>query len=244
MTRRRKVTVWGMRGSPELEVAEDKARELLSRYDRLIVYVIRKYRYASAVPDHYWDDLVSVGQIALLQSYASWDPERASFTTWAVRRIRQALGGFVRRALSQTTNEQAALMAVTRHDRRVRRGQETEPLAKGVRDRARQVTNRRMVRLDRPLSHDSEETLRDVLLRHEPVDHVERIYWERAQRWFRTKLSNGLLTPRERAVIYGRLAGKTLREIGEDFEVSRERIRQIEAKAFKKLQTAARHAVL
>ena len=53
------------------------------------------------------------------------------------------------------------------------------------------------------------------------------------------------LTPREREIIrlrYGLLNGYiyTLEEVGRIFEVTRERVRQIEAKAIKKLQTPGR----
>jgi RNA polymerase primary sigma factor len=45
------------------------------------------------------------------------------------------------------------------------------------------------------------------------------------------------LTPREEKVICQRLLeGKTLEEVGRDFHVTRERIRQIECKALKKLK--------
>ena len=45
------------------------------------------------------------------------------------------------------------------------------------------------------------------------------------------------LTERETEVIAGRLAGKTLKEIGDSFEITRERIRQIELKALRKIGT-------
>ena len=46
------------------------------------------------------------------------------------------------------------------------------------------------------------------------------------------------LTPRQRIILIHRLEGKSLEEIGKIYDVTRERIRQIEAKAWKQLQEA------
>lgn len=50
----------------------------------------------------------------------------------------------------------------------------------------------------------------------------------------------GQVTPRERAVVQARMAGETLDDIARDMGVHRERIRQIEAKAHRKMRQAAR----
>jgi len=100
----------------------------------------------------------------------------------------------------------------------------------------------RPVSLDLPVGEDGDSTLADFVDEHIP-DVVEEV----AQHLLCEDLSCILesLTDRERDIItmrFGLEDGKemTLEEIGKDFNVTRERIRQIEAKALRKLRHPSR----
>ena len=97
--------------------------------------------------------------------------------------------------------------------------------------------------LDSPVGHEDSSTLGDFIPDEEvtgPVDATSRqLLKEQIQ------AALGVLSPREREVLeqrYGLVDGKahTLEEVGREFHVTRERIRQIEARALRKLRHPSR----
>lgn len=232
--------VWGVRRTgTTFEIPEDEAREILTAHTPLVHHIITRYRYEIATEPYLREDLVAVGQVALLRSYQTWDPDRSKFATWAGLHIRQALSDFCRRARGQTMGEQRALMAA-RESRRNHTQLDAEILKVVLR-----VKNRRRVSLDANLQGANFEPsvgpLGDRLSDdRSEADVAEDLFWEQAQRWLHQRLSNGLLSDRERFILKERLAGRTLREIGVDLGVTRERVRQLESKAIDTLKKQAK----
>lgn len=95
------------------------------------------------------------------------------------------------------------------------------------------------VSLDKPIGEDGDSTLESILT--DPTDSPQE---QADAAELKTRVSDALskLSPREQAVIrlrYGLVDGRprTLEEVGEAYHVTRERVRQIEAKALRKLRS-------
>ena len=103
------------------------------------------------------------------------------------------------------------------------------------------------ISLDAPVGEDGESTVGDFLAVSEDAAPESRTLMNALSEDMRKELST--LTERERIVIcmrFGLFDGRerTLEEVGESFLVTRERIRQIEAKALRKLRHPARSRYL
>ena len=103
--------------------------------------------------------------------------------------------------------------------------------------------SRRAASLDKPIGEDANSTLGDFIEDKGAVKPAEAA----SQRLLREQLEEVLetLTPRERRVLKLRFGledgqGRTLEQVGREFHVTRERIRQIEAKALRKLRHPTR----
>ena len=91
-----------------------------------------------------------------------------------------------------------------------------------------------MVYLDDPLYVDDRRKIMDSIAAPEAEDDA----FAEARAHLREVLPH--LEARERAIVEGRLVGKTLREIGEQLSLSRERVRQLEARVFESVRRLAR----
>jgi RNA polymerase primary sigma factor len=103
--------------------------------------------------------------------------------------------------------------------------------------------SRQPLSLDTPIGDENESVYRDLLVDHRQVDPMVEI--GRAELRLMLEEILSALTERERDIIrlrYGFVDGYnyTLEEVGKIFEVTRERVRQIEAKAVRKLQVPVR----
>ena len=97
--------------------------------------------------------------------------------------------------------------------------------------------------LDAPVGEDGDATLSDLIRAPDAVDPQAAAEASALQSIVGEALSD--LTPREQRILrmrfgIGETADHTLEEIGKEFGVTRERIRQIEAKALEKLRDPAR----
>jgi RNA polymerase primary sigma factor len=97
--------------------------------------------------------------------------------------------------------------------------------------------------LDAPVGEDGDATLADLIKASDAVDPYAAAEASALQRIVSEALAD--LTPREQRILrmrfgIGSTADHTLEEIGKEFGVTRERIRQIEAKALEKLRHPAR----
>jgi DNA-directed RNA polymerase sigma subunit (sigma70/sigma32) len=153
----------------------------------------------------------------------------------------------MRRVTGATRPEHAAYIRALRETREANdlaAGRAPAAPQKPLTDRERNAiqvhAHRRFISLQKkPGGEPSERTLEEELRVGPEEDVEERLDETRTQRWLRAKLANGVLTDRERAVLYGVLTERTFTEIGADLKVSRQRAQMIYTTSIDKLRQAA-----
>jgi len=227
----------------------DAARALLIRANtRLVVSIAKKYRGRGLQ----FLDLIQEGNVGLMKAVEKYDYRRGNrFSTYATWWIRQAvtralanhgrtiripahLGGRISKLyqLAQELEQQFGRQP-TAEEIAVR----MELPAERVRWMLR--TSRQPVHLERPVGDESDAELGDFIEDIDAPPPVEAV----AQNMLTEEIGDILdqLTPREARILrlrYGLQDGesRTLKEVGEMFGLSRERIRQLEKEALRKLR--------
>jgi RNA polymerase sigma-32 factor len=238
------------------------ARQLLGSHLRLVIKIARGFGgYGMPLVD-----LVAEGNVGLMRALARFDPERGfRFATYAMWWIRAAIQEHVLHNRSLVTiGADPASKKLFFRLRRLK--SELGELGDGdlppdaVTRLARQLEvsedqvvemNRRLAATDQSLSApmhvDGGAEWQDMLVADGP-DQESVIVEASELAWRRDLLAEGLeaLNERERHILKGRRLrdeAMTLAELGDVYGVSRERVRQIEVRAFKKLQRAMLTAV-
>ena len=236
---------------------EEALHELIESHARLVVRVAWNFR-RSGLP---LGDLVQEGNIGLAQAAARFDPERnVRFSTYASWWIMAEIQDFILRNSSivrfATTPMHRSLFFKLRRLRARRAvnadgtlpSDEREMLAHelGVPLSEVERIDASLARGDQSLNvtrdSDEVEQLQDFIPDPGPTpEDIVTDTFDGAVRDARLGEALERLTPRERSIIVSRfLEDKrvTLAEIGEEFGVSKERIRQLEGKALAKLHAA------
>ena len=227
---------------------EEARQELCRRNLRLVVSIAKKYQHRG-VP---FLDLIQEGSTGLMRAVDKFECDRGfRFCTYATWWIRQA----VTRAIAEKNRTirtpiymvqkmgrvQAAEEQLTQQEQSSPSIEQTaEAAGLSVEDTRRTLLgNVPPVSLDEPLGRDQEFVRRDLLADGSVEDPVVRM----DHKLLESKLDEILdvLTWREREVIrlrfgLGDSQSYTLHDIAEIFRVSRERVRQIEMGALRKLQ--------
>jgi RNA polymerase sigma-32 factor len=236
---------------------EAAARALIGSHLRLVVKIARGFR-GYGLP---FNDLIAEGNVGLVQALAKFDPERGfRFATYAMWWIRAAIQEFVlhNRSLVKmgTTAAQKKLFFNLRRlkSQLGEIGEGDLPpaavvkIAKelGVTEDDVVQMNRRLAASDHslaaPVSADGDREWQDTLVADD--DDQETMLAEASElAWRRGLLAEGLqvLNERERHILAERRLKdepKTLEDLSQIYGVSRERVRQIEARAFEKLRQA------
>jgi RNA polymerase sigma-32 factor len=202
-------------------------------------------------------DLIQEGNLGLLVAVDRFDPDRGvRLTTYAVWWIRAYIQEYIRRSWSlvrfgTTRAEQRCFYRLRRERQRLERGggkADPERLASALgvkRDELEAIESRitrRDMSLDDPAYLDTDETRGDRLADDRPgpeSTYADQELSEQAREQIRAALE--ALDPRERAILSRRyLAPKpaTLKQLGAAFGISRERVRQLEARAKAKLRAS------
>lgn len=200
-------------------------------------------------------DLIQEGNLGLLVAVERFDPERGvRLTTYAVWWIRAYIQEYIRRSWSMvrfgtTRAEQRCFYRLRRERQRLERaGGKADPdrlaAALGIRrdelDAIESRITRRDMSLDDPAYLDTDETRGDRIADDQPGPEsrlADRELSEQVKERLRSALEE--LDPRERAILsrrYLTARPATLKELGESFGISRERVRQLEVRAKAKLR--------
>lgn len=237
-----------------IEAGEDEARNILARSNlRLVVSIAKKYVGRS--PDLTLLDLIQEGNLGLFKAVDKFDWNKGfKFSTYATWWIRQA----ITRALadqSRTIRIPVHMVETIAKYKQVSRrlaqtlGRDPQPeevaVEMGVEvDKIYQIEkiNQDTLSLENPIGSDDDEksTLGDFIA----DDKIPSPVQESSERILTEQVRDILddLSPKERKILemrHGLLDGvyHTLEEVGKEFGVTRERIRQIEAKALEKIRT-------
>ena len=222
--------------------------ELLRANLRLVVAIARRYRNRGLG----FLDLVQEGNLGLLRAIDKFDHRRGfKFATYAVWWVRQAM---VRAAADKSrtirlpahTNEALARVdwATKRLHAQNGRKPDAEEIAAEIGETAERVDElRRMgkavISLETPVGEDDGARLGDMIPDAQLISAVDVAVEAETTREVHRALAR--LTPREERILrlrygIGQREESTLEQVGRQFCLTRERIRQIEAKAMKKLR--------
>jgi len=244
------------------ETGDLKAAErLVTSHLRLVAKIAMGYRYYGLPVS----DLISEGNLGLMRAVKKFEPERGfRLATYAMWWIKAAINEFVLNSWSMVKIGTVAAQKKLFFNLRKMKAKlglyedgdipiaEAQKIAKRLDVSTDDVIdmNRRLSRGDSSLNQvvgEDGDTQRQDLLVDDSPDQ-ETVLAEREERAVGLRLMREaltVLTPRERTVIEQRRLQeepRTLEDIGADFGISRERVRQIENKAFAKLQQAVKAA--
>lgn len=231
---------------------EEAGKHLITANLRFVVKVALEYRgYGLRL-----QDLIQEGNLGLLMALRHFDPCRGyRFISYAIWWIRAYIQNYIMRSWSLvkvgTTQAQKKLFYKMGKLRELEEGEGpredrlkalAEELKVEVED-VEQMYERiryRDLSLDARVDEEQEATFMDFLGDFAP-DQEERLADKERRELIRKVVDEALsqLSERERTVIQKRLMAEepeTLQKLGEDFNVSRERVRQIELQAVRKLR--------
>jgi RNA polymerase sigma-32 factor len=237
----------------------DAAHALVTSHLRLVVKIAMKYRgYGLPI-----GDLVSEGNIGLMRAVKKFDPDMGfRLSTYAMWWIRASITEFVLKSWSLvkmgTVSSQKKLFFSLRNlkaklnilDSGELSTDQLDTLSDKLKSSPEEIANmnRRLavrdLSLNAPMSQDGEEGAEfiDSLVDERPSP--EHIYAQREEGMYNGKLlaqAVAELPERERDIFTQRRLNEdppTLEQIGVQYGISRERVRQLEVRAFKRVQDA------
>lgn len=236
---------------------ESAKNELVEHNLRLVISVARKYIGHAGMT---FMDLVQEGNIGLMKAADKFDPSKGyKFSTYATWWIRQTVGRAVQEQ-SRTIRipvhmvETAAKMnkAIRKLTQELGREPQVEEIAAEMGVSADKIkflfeANRDPLSLDNRVNDEDDATVGDLVADHSAEVPGASIIKEDNKKQVIAVLDT--LSQREKEVMVMRFGleddtPKTLEEIGQHFGVTRERIRQIETKALRKLRHPIRSKML
>ena len=235
---------------------DQEALEKLTKANlRFVVSVAKQYQNQGlSLPD-----LINEGNLGLIKAAEKFDETRGfkfiSYAVWWIRQsILQALAEqsrIVRLPLNQVGSLNKINKALARFEQEHERAPSPEELANELELPKEKVTDTlrvagRHISVDAPFADGEDNSLLDVLVNHDSPNADRGLINESLA----TEVDRALetLTERERDIIkyfFGiGCSEMTLEEIGEKFDLTRERVRQIKEKAIRRLRHSSRSKLL